>query len=131
MKHRNTQAGTTLVELIIGIAILASMVGGIYALYDTGLDAYQQGMTSSDIERRTAQVLETVANDLAKAGQEVTLEFTVDSNFCCVAFGLDAVQISGAMEAPVSGTPVSGVLGIAMLGAACSVGGAALVRKWD
>jgi Tfp pilus assembly protein PilW len=71
MIDRKSQTGVTLVEMIIGIVILTSMIGGIYALYDTGLDAYQQGMTSADIDRRTAQVLDRVALDLSKSGHDV------------------------------------------------------------
>jgi hypothetical protein len=61
----------TLLELMIATSILTVIAGGIYALFSTGLDTYRIGMTTADVERRTVQVLESIADELANAGQEV------------------------------------------------------------
>jgi len=71
MQRKRSEAGFTLTELIIATSILASMVGGIYALFNTGLDTYSLGMANANVDRRTAQVLELIADDLATAGRDV------------------------------------------------------------
>jgi hypothetical protein len=56
---------------MIATSVLTVIVGGVYALFSTGLDTYRIGMTTTEVERRTVQVLESIAEDLANAGQEV------------------------------------------------------------
>jgi hypothetical protein len=65
------QAGVTLTELIIATSLLTGIVGATYALFGTGLDTYRMGITNADVDRRTAQVLELIADDLSTAGREV------------------------------------------------------------
>ncbi|MEN8148870.1 MAG: prepilin-type N-terminal cleavage/methylation domain-containing protein [Planctomycetota bacterium] len=71
MNKRSMDTGFSLVELLIAVSILAGIVGGAYSLYGTGLDTYQAGVTNTDVDRRTAQVLESIADDLSTSGRDV------------------------------------------------------------
>ena len=71
MQREQRQGGFTLTEILIASMILLTMVGGIYALFSTGLDTYQVGTSNAEVDRRTVQVLELIADDLATAGRSV------------------------------------------------------------
>jgi len=71
MTEKRQEAGFTLVEILIATSILTVIVGGIYALFNTGIDTYRIGMANADVDRRTAQVLELIADDLSTTGRDV------------------------------------------------------------
>lgn len=71
MSSRATNAGFTISELTISLAIISIVVLGSYALLSAGVDNYNLGMSKANLERKASQVLELIANEVALCGKDV------------------------------------------------------------
>ena len=70
MKDR-TQAGVSLLEVVIASTLLTVIVTGIYGLFHTGVAAYGMGASSAEVQRHSTRVLELISVELSQAGPDV------------------------------------------------------------
>lgn len=83
MSYWNEQKGVTLVELLIGIAIMAIIIGGIYACFYTSLQAQTYGFAKG-------RSIQDGSNAINQIGRE--LEYAYGSSI--------GVMVGGQYEAP-------------------------------
>jgi prepilin-type N-terminal cleavage/methylation domain-containing protein len=70
-KGGRSEQGFTLIEIVIATIVLAAMVAGIYAVLFRGMDMYEQGATTSELERKGQRVLEQVSEEIVLSGLDV------------------------------------------------------------
>lgn len=66
---RRARRGSTLLEIVVSALILAMLVGAIGQAVMTGSAAYQQGMSSAQIEGQARRLLERIASEFADASR--------------------------------------------------------------
>jgi prepilin-type N-terminal cleavage/methylation domain-containing protein len=71
LKSLTRQHGFTLVEVVVATTLLSVIGGGIFALWNTGVDNYGLGVTGAEVERRSNLVLQQIAEELSTAGRDV------------------------------------------------------------
>jgi prepilin-type N-terminal cleavage/methylation domain-containing protein len=103
---RRREAGVTLLELMVAASILTVISGGIYSLLNTGIDTYRIGMKTADIERRTAKVLEQVAEDLSAAGRNVVFPVPTHPNTSSEVTFQKNVGFSGGTSGVIQWSPM-------------------------
>jgi len=65
------QAGVSLLEVVIASSLTMVIIVGVYGLFHTGVAAYGVGTASAEVQRRSAEVLDAIADELAQAGRDV------------------------------------------------------------
>ena len=63
--------GLTLVEALIGVAILGLVAGGVYGVLAAGVDTYGTGMTATDLQSRATDVLDRIVEEFSTSGKDV------------------------------------------------------------
>src|SRR5688572_14415952 len=67
MKHRNHQAGYTLIELLLYITILGSLLGGISMYFVSSTTARVKSQTIAEVDRQGALAMETILQTIRNA----------------------------------------------------------------
>lgn len=75
--ERSTDDGFSLVELTIATVVLAALVAALYSVLGSGMDVYQQGTATADLERKGQRVLEQLSEELVLSGLDVLTPQTV------------------------------------------------------
>jgi prepilin-type N-terminal cleavage/methylation domain-containing protein len=65
-RWENSQAGFTLIEILVAMLVFLSGVAGIYALLSTGLSMQQDGLAMSRAGRRLEAVVHVLSQELAE-----------------------------------------------------------------
>lgn len=74
---RRSRCGATLLEIVISALVMAVLIGAIGQAVMTGSSAYEQGMSSAQIEGQAQRLLERIASEFADVDRStLTPSFT-------------------------------------------------------
>jgi type IV pilus assembly protein PilW len=89
----STDAGTTLVELVITLAVFAMIVVVVIGLWEQSQRAYFQGATAAELQQNVRVALEQIAREIRQAGYDPCRYLTTcTSAFDPVVAGVFPIQ---------------------------------------